>query len=44
MRNVRNSMREKWKSKNKFGEAEVSRAEQLRKCFVNPKTENEVFG
>ena len=37
-------MREKRKSKQKFGRAKVSKAEQVRKCFVNPKIENGVFG
>ena len=37
-------MREKWKSKLKFGGAKVCKAEQVRKYFVNPKIENEVFG
>ena len=44
MRNVGNSMREKCKSKHKFGRAKVCKAEQVRKYFVNPKIENEVFG
>ena len=44
MRNVGNSMREKCKSKHKFGGAKVCKAEQVKKYFVNPKTENEVFG
>ena len=33
-------MREKRKSKHKFDGAKVCKAEQVRKCFVNPKTEN----
>ena len=37
-------MREKCKSKHKFGRAKVCKAEQVRKYFVNPKIENEVFG
>ena len=37
-------MREKCKSKHKFGGAKVCEAEQVKKYFVNPKTENEVFG
>ena len=44
MRNVGNSMREKCKSKHKFGGAKVCKAEQVKKYFVNPKIENEVFG
>ena len=44
MRNVGNSMREKCKSKHKFGGAKVCKAEQVRKCFENLKTENEVLG
>ena len=44
MRNVGNSMREKSKSKHKFGGAKVCKTEQVRKCFVNLKVENEVFG
>ena len=44
MGNVGNSMREKCKSKYKFGEAKGCKAEQVRKCFVNLKIENEVFG
>ena len=37
-------MREKCKSKNKFGGAKVCKAEQVQKYFVNDKTENEVLG
>ena len=44
MRNVGNSMREKCKSKHKFGEGKVCEAKQVRKYFVNPKIEKEVFG
>ena len=44
VRNVGNSMRGKCKSKHKFGEAKVCKAEPVRKYFVNPKIENEVFG
>ena len=44
MRNVGNRMREKYKSKHKFGGVEVCKAEQVRKYFVNPQIENEVFG
>ena len=44
MGNVGNIMRGKCKSKHKFGGAEVCKVEQVRKCFVNPKIENEVFG
>ena len=36
-------MREKRKSKHKFGGAKVCKAEQVRKYLVNPKIENEVF-
>ena len=38
------SMLEKCKSKHKFGEAKVCKAEQVTKYFVNLKIENEVFG
>ena len=38
------SMRERRKSKNKFGGTKVCKAENVRKHFVNSKTENEVFG
>ena len=37
-------MREKCQSKHKFSGANVYKTEQVRKYFVNPKTENEVFG
>ena len=37
-------MQEKRKSKHNFGGAKVCKAEQVRKYFLNPKTENEVFG
>ena len=37
-------MRGKRKSKHKLGGAKVCKAEQVKKYFVNPKTENEVFG
>ena len=37
-------MREKRKNKHKFGGAKVWKAAQVRKYFVNPKTENENFG
>ena len=37
-------VREKRKSKHKFGGAKVCKPEQVRKYFVNPKIENEVFG
>ena len=43
-RNVGSSMREKPKSKHKFGESKALKAEEVRKYFLNPKTENEVFG
>ena len=36
-------MREKRKSKHEFGEAKVRKAEEVRKYFVNPKIEIEVF-
>ena len=42
MRNIGNNMREKYKSKHKFGGAKVCKAEQIN--FANPKIENEVFG
>ena len=44
MRNIRNSVRGRCKSKHKFSGAKVCKAEQVRKYFVNPKIENEVFG
>ena len=37
-------MREKRKNKHNFGGAKVCEAMQVRKYFVNPKIENEVFG
>ena len=37
-------MRQKRKSKHKFGGAKVGKAEQVRRYFVNSKIENEVFG
>ena len=43
MKDIGNNMREKCKSKQKFGGVKVCKTEQVRKCFVNPKTENEVF-
>ena len=44
VKNVENSVQEKCKTKHKFGEAKVCKAEQVRKHFVNPKSKNEVFG
>ena len=44
VRSVGSSMQEKCKRKHKFGGAKVCKAEQVRKYFVNPKIENEVFG
>ena len=38
------SMRERRKSKQKFGGTKVCKAEKVKKYFVNSKTENEVFG
>ena len=38
------SMRESRKSKHKFGGAKFCEAEEVRKCYVNFKIENEVFG
>ena len=35
------SMRERRKSKHKFGGTKLCKAEELRKYFVNPKIENE---
>ena len=35
---------EKGTSKHKFGEKNVCKAEEVREYFINPKTENEVFG
>ena len=43
VKDIGNNMREKCKSKQKFGGAKVFKTEQVRKYFVNPKTENEVF-
>ena len=43
-RNVGNSMREKRKNTDKFGGAKVFKAEEVRKYFVNPRIENEIFG
>ena len=37
------SMRERRKSKHKFGGTKVCKAEDVRKYFVNSKIENEVF-
>ena len=37
------SIRERHKRRNKFGETKVCKAEEVRKYFVNPKTEIEVF-
>ena len=37
-------MSKKCKSKYKFGGAKTCKAEQVKKYFVNPKTENEVLG
>ena len=44
VRNAGKSVREKCKSKHKFSETKVCKVEQVRKYFVNPKIENEVFG
>ena len=38
------ALRERRKSKHKFGGTKVSKAEEVRKYFVTPKTENEVIG
>ena len=38
------SMRERRRSKHKFGGTKVYKVEKVRKCFVNSKIENEVFG
>ena len=38
------SMRERRKSKHKFGGTKACKAEEVGKYFINPKTENEVFG
>ena len=38
------SMRERRKSKHEFGGTKVSKAEEVRKHFINSKIENEVFG
>ena len=37
-------MRERRKSKHKFGGTKVYKAEEVRKYFVNSKIKNEVFG
>ena len=37
-------MRERRKSKQKFGETKVCKVEEVRKYLVNSKIENEVFG
>ena len=38
------SIRERRRSKHKFGGTKVCKAEEVRKYFVNSKIENEVFG
>ena len=38
------SMRKKRKRKHEFGGTKVCKAEEVKKYFVNSKTENEVFG
>ena len=38
------SMRERRKSKHKFGKTKVYKAERVRNFLVNPKIETEVFG
>ena len=38
------SMQERRKSKDKFGETKVCKAEKVRKSFINPKSENNVSG
>ena len=38
------SIQERLKSKHKFGGTKVCKAEEVRKFFVNPKIENEIFG
>ena len=38
------SMRERRKSKHKFGGTKACKAEEVRKYFVNSKIENGVFG
>ena len=37
-------MRERRKSKHKFGRTKVCKSEEVRKYFVNSKIKNEVFG
>ena len=37
-------MQERRKSKHKFGETKVCKAEDVRKYFINTKNENSVFG
>ena len=36
-------MQERRKSKHKFGGTKISNAEEVKKYFVNPKIENQVF-
>ena len=38
------SVRERRKSKHKFGGTKICKAEEVRKYFINSKIENEVFG
>ena len=37
-------MRERRKSKHKFGKTKVCKSEEVREYFVNSKIQNEVFG
>ena len=37
------SMQERRKSKHKFGGTKIFKTEEVKKYFVNPKIENEVF-
>ena len=37
------SMQERRKSKHKFGGTKIFNAEEVKKYFVNPKIENQVF-
>ena len=38
------SMQERRKGKRKFGKTKVCKAEEVRRYFINPKSENNVFG
>ena len=38
------SIQERHQSKHKFGETKVCKAKEVRKYFINPKIENNIFG